>query len=56
MKQTDGAGRKLDFVTQEMFREINTIASKANDSSIVRRVVNFKAELERIREQVQNVE
>ena len=49
-------GRTLDFLLQEMFREINTIGSKANDADISRMVVKAKAELERIREQVQNVE
>lgn len=49
-------GRSLDFLSQELFREINTIGSKANDVEITRRVVAFKTELERIREQVQNVE
>lgn len=49
-------GRTLDFLSQEMNREINTIGSKANDSVISREVVNLKAELERFREQVQNVE
>ncbi|MBU0713867.1 MAG: YicC family protein [Verrucomicrobia bacterium] len=49
-------GRTLDFLLQEMFREINTIGSKANDADTSRMVVNAKAELERIREQVQNVE
>ena len=49
-------GRTLDFLLQEMFREINTIGSKANDVDISRMVVKAKAELERIREQVQNVE
>ena len=49
-------GRTLDFLSQEMFREINTIGSKANDAAIAGRVVKAKAELERIREQVQNVE
>lgn len=49
-------GRTLDFLCQEIFREINTIGSKANDSAISRIVVDFKAELEAIREQVQNVE
>jgi len=50
------AGRPLDFLCQEMFREINTIGSKANDSTISRCVVDFKATLESIREQVQNME
>lgn len=49
-------GRTLDFVCQEMLREINTIGSKALDVGISRAVVEFKTELERIREQVQNVE
>ena len=49
-------GRSLDFLAQEMFREINTIGSKANDLEISRQVIRFKTELERFREQVQNVE
>lgn len=49
-------GRKLDFLLQEMNREINTIASKANDLEIGRWVVEVKSELEKIREQVQNIE
>jgi len=49
-------GRTLDFLAQEMNREINTIGSKANDSLISREVVTLKAELERFREQAQNVE
>lgn len=49
-------GRKLDFLVQEMNREINTIGSKANDAVIAREVVNMKTELERFREQAQNVE
>ena len=50
------AGRKLDFLIQEINREINTIGSKANDLEISKTVVAFKAELEKMREQVQNVE
>lgn len=50
------AGRPLDFLAQELFREINTIGSKANDLKITEQVVQFKTELERIREQIQNVE
>jgi uncharacterized protein (TIGR00255 family) len=50
------SGRPLDFLCQEMFREINTIGSKANDASISRHVVRFKTELEAVREQVQNIE
>jgi uncharacterized protein (TIGR00255 family) len=54
--ETGGAvGRKLDFLVQELGREINTIGSKANDTLIAQRVVEMKAELERIREQVQNI-
>ena len=49
-------GRALDFLVQEIGREINTIGSKANDGEIARRVVACKAELERFREQVQNLE
>jgi len=49
-------GRKLNFLLQEMNREINTIGSKSADVSIVEQVVEVKEELERIREQVQNIE
>jgi uncharacterized protein (TIGR00255 family) len=49
-------GRMLDFLAQEMNREINTIGSKANDSAIARAVVTLKTELEKFREQAQNVE
>ena len=52
----DGVGRKLDFMTQEIGRELNTIGSKAQDAKVQGLVVDAKAELERIREQVQNVE
>lgn len=51
-----GDGRKLEFVTQEMLRETNTIGSKANDSEIARNVVEIKTAIERIREMVQNIE
>ena len=50
------AGRKLDFLMQEMNRETNTIGSKANNARIARLVVNVKCELEKIREQIQNIE
>jgi uncharacterized protein (TIGR00255 family) len=53
---TQPAGKTLDFLIQEMGREINTIGSKASDAAIAASVVQMKAELERIREQVQNVE
>jgi len=49
-------GRKLDFLIQEMNREVNTIGSKSGDSELSRGVVDMKAEIERIREQVQNIE
>ena len=49
-------GRALDFLAQEMFRECNTIGSKANNAKVTRHVINAKTELERLREQVQNVE
>lgn len=52
----ESVGRKLDFLIQEMNREINTIASKASDLDISRAVVEAKSELEKIREQVQNIE
>ena len=56
LKMKEPVGRTLDFLAQEMNREINTIGSKANDSVISREVVTLKAELEKFREQVQNVE
>ncbi len=49
-------GRKLDFIVQEMNREVNTIGSKAQDLSITKIVVDMKAEIEKIREQIQNIE
>lgn len=52
----EAIGRKMDFLVQEMNREANTIGSKANDSSIAYMVVDIKAEIEKIREQVQNIE
>jgi uncharacterized protein (TIGR00255 family) len=56
VKSNEPVGRTLDFLTQEMNREVNTIGSKANDSLISYEVVTLKAELEKFREQVQNVE
>lgn len=50
------AGRKLDFLVQEMNREVNTIGSKANDYELAQIVVEMKAEIEKIREQIQNLE
>ncbi|MBO7197020.1 MAG: YicC family protein [Clostridia bacterium] len=52
----EASGRKLDFLMQELNRETNTIGSKANNARIARIVVNMKGELEKIREQVQNIE
>jgi uncharacterized protein (TIGR00255 family) len=51
-----GAGRRLEFITQEMLREANTIASKACDNDVTRRVVEIKCEIDRLKEQVQNIE
>lgn len=56
LSSAEGAGRKLDFLTQELFREANTIGSKANDVTVARHVIEIKAAIERIREMVQNVE
>ncbi|MEW9050413.1 MAG: YicC/YloC family endoribonuclease [Neobacillus sp.] len=52
----DAIGRKLDFIVQEMNREANTIGSKANDSSIAEKVVDIKSLIEKLKEQVQNIE
>jgi len=49
-------GRKMDFLIQEIHREVNTLSSKANEATISQRVVEIKSELEKIREQVQNIE
>lgn len=56
LRSFDPVGRKLDFLVQEMNREINTIGSKANDLRIGQQVVNVKSELEKVREQIQNLE
>ncbi len=56
MKEKDGAGRKLEFLVQEMFRETNTIGSKASDVGISKDVVSIKHALEQVRELIQNVE
>ncbi|MDD3193284.1 MAG: YicC family protein [Oscillospiraceae bacterium] len=56
MKQGGPAGRKLDFLIQEFNRETNTIGSKAQDIEIARIVVDVKSEIEKIREQIQNIE
>ena len=49
-------GRKMDFLVQEIYREVNTISAKANDVIVSQKVVEIKAELERVREQIQNIE
>ncbi|WP_313292219.1 DUF1732 domain-containing protein, partial [Faecalispora jeddahensis] len=56
LESSEAIGRKLDFLVQEMNRETNTIGSKASDSQIAYMVVNMKAEIEKIREQIQNIE
>jgi len=56
MQSQESCGRKLDFLTQELFREVNTIGSKANDADITKYVVEIKTVIERIREMVQNIE
>ncbi len=56
MNQNEPVGRKLDFIVQELNREINTIGSKAGDQKVGSLVVEVKSELEKIREQVQNIE
>ena len=56
MQSKESCGRKLDFLTQELFREVNTIGSKANDADITKCVVETKAVIERIREMIQNIE
>lgn len=52
----DSVGRKMDFLVQEIHREVNTVSAKANDAEISQKVVEIKSELEKIREQVQNIE
>jgi uncharacterized protein (TIGR00255 family) len=52
----EGVGKRLSFLVQEMHREANTIGSKANHAAIAHRVVGIKEEIERLREQVENVE
>jgi uncharacterized protein (TIGR00255 family) len=56
LENGESIGRKLDFIIQEMNREINTIGSKANDLVIGNYVIDIKSELEKMREQAQNVE
>ncbi len=56
LASSEAVGRKIDFLVQEMNREINTIGSKSNDTAIAHSVVELKSELERMREQIQNIE
>ena len=56
LRETQPVGRKLDFLVQEMNREANTIGSKANDVDMARIAVDIKSEIEKIREQIQNIE
>ena len=56
ISQDEPVGRKLDFLVQEFNREANTIGSKAQDVAIARVVVDLKSEIEKIREQIQNME
>lgn len=56
LNEVKSVGRKLDFLVQEMNREANTIGSKANDVEMAQTVVNIKSEIEKIREQIQNIE
>ena len=56
LRKAEPVGRTLDFITQEIYREFNTLGSKANDAEISQLVVTCKAEMEKIREQIQNIE
>jgi uncharacterized protein (TIGR00255 family) len=56
LTSSGAVGRKVEFLLQEIHREVNTIAAKSNDATISQRVVDIKTELERMREQIQNVE
>ncbi len=56
LRKNEPVGRTLEFITQEIFRELNTLGAKANDAAISPHVVSCKAELEKIREQIQNLE
>jgi len=56
LNESEGIGRKLDFIAQEMNREANTILSKANDITVSNHAINLKTEIEKIREQIQNIE
>lgn len=56
LNEQEGVGRKLDFMAQEMNREANTILSKSNDMEVTSRAIELKTEIEKIREQIQNIE
>ena len=56
LTDSDNVGRKLDFIAQEMNREANTILSKANDLEVTNKAIDLKTEIEKIREQIQNIE
>ena len=56
LNETKPVGKKLDFLLQEINREVNTMGSKTNDNDIIDCVIMIKTELEKIREQVQNIE
>ncbi len=56
LQSDEAEGRKIDFLLQEMNREINTIGSKGNDADIARQVIEAKSELGKLREQAQNIE
>lgn len=56
MASGEPVGRKLDFLAQEMLREVNTLGVKTRDADVAKDILDMKAELEKIREQVQNVE
>jgi uncharacterized protein (TIGR00255 family) len=56
MREDEPVGKRLEFLLQEMNRELNTLGVKANDAEVSQRVVELKAQIERLREQVQNVE
>jgi uncharacterized protein (TIGR00255 family) len=54
--ETTGVGKRLGFIAQEFLREVNTMGSKANDAAIAARVIVLKEEIDRVREQLENVE
>ena len=56
LHENEGIGRKLDFIAQEMNREANTILSKANDLETSNLAIDLKTEIEKVREQIQNIE